>query len=102
MHFYVNIRSKGLSVKFIRGHLAAISFWVKGEGMPDCTSELWIRKMPEGWNRESRRTSDDWHPISTQVLGWLLKVFNSICKSSYGASLFYAAALLAFFFHISY
>lgn len=41
--------------------------------------------------------TDDRQPISPQVLSGLLSELDSICKSSYEASLFYAAALVAFF-----
>lgn len=83
MHFYITLEAKGLSVKSTRGHLAAISFWAKSEGFSDCPSKFRIRKMLEGWNRETSVTEDNRQPISPQVLSGHLHELDGICKSKY-------------------
>lgn len=67
MLYCVTIKAKGLSVKTIRGHLAAIFFWAKPCRLTDCTSEFRIWKMLEVWKRESGQLCDNSQPISPDI-----------------------------------
>lgn len=53
MHFCVSLRGKGMSVGSIQGKLAALAFASKAMGFSDRMDNFCLRKMLEGWSRES-------------------------------------------------
>ncbi|XP_054852797.1 uncharacterized protein LOC129341561 isoform X1 [Eublepharis macularius] len=97
MQFCVARRAGGLSVKSIRGLLAALAFISKARGVPEMTGDFRIRKMLEGWSREAGARQDARQPISPAILKGLVGAWQSVCLSGYEAALFHAAALTAFF-----
>ncbi|XP_054832646.1 vomeronasal type-2 receptor 26-like [Eublepharis macularius] len=93
----VHVRGRGLSVKSIRGQLSALAFICKARGLPEVTGDFRIRKMLEGWSRETSGPRDLRQPISPSVLKGLGAAWETVCSSDYERLLFHAAALVAFF-----
>ncbi|XP_054850615.1 uncharacterized protein LOC129340074 [Eublepharis macularius] len=97
LQFCVAQRARGLAVKTIRGQLAALAFASKARGLPDSTGDFRIRKMLEGWSRESGVVRDLRQPISPAILRGLGSRWGEICSSGYECQLFHATSLTAFF-----
>ena len=89
---------KGLRPGTIKGKLAALSFYVKANGIKDFSGDFRIKKMLEGWSQESGMSQDDRIPISPALLQHLGELWGSLCRDRYEeAGMFHAAALMAFF-----
>lgn len=77
-------------------HISAIAFIHKLNFWLDPTDCFVIRKLREGLRRQGRGT-DTRHPITYRLLGRLIDILPSVCRSAYEVSLFRAAFLLSFF-----
>lgn len=97
LHFCVHLHRRGLAPQSIRGHLSALAFWSKAQGVQDNTGDFRIKKVLEGWSRERGRLKDSRAPLSPNILKGLRAKWVDICISPYEALLFHAAALIAFF-----
>lgn len=68
MQFCVYLKDKGLSVGSIWGKLAVLAFASKAAGVPKATDDFQLRKMLEGWSRETGVHQDFRAPLSPAIL----------------------------------
>jgi Phage integrase family/Phage integrase, N-terminal SAM-like domain len=83
------------SYSTVSGHIAALSYVNKINGLPDNTKHFMIRAMLEGL-RKKRKNWDCRQPITGAILGKLICVLKNVCRSKYEVMLFAACFSLAF------
>lgn len=94
MKFCVFLKGKGLSVRSIRSKLAALAFASKAS---DFTDNIHFWNMLEGWSRESGLRKNTREPLSPSLLKGLSAQWAVLGTNAFEATLFHAAALVAFF-----
>ncbi|XP_078509688.1 integrase/recombinase xerD homolog [Lissotriton helveticus] len=95
--FVVWARKQGRSHSWVTGHLAAVSHDSKLTGAQDPAKSFVIRAALKGWARDEPRAPDDRSPIDFPTLQDMLDALGPVTHSSFEASLFAAAFVLAFF-----
>ncbi|XP_053114245.1 uncharacterized protein LOC128328362 isoform X1 [Hemicordylus capensis] len=97
MQYLVHLHAQGLAVSTMAGHLAALAFFGKARGLPDHSGDFRVRRMLEGWARETPVQPDRRRPVTPEALQLALRQLAGVCASPYEEVLFRAAALVAFF-----
>ena len=87
---------KGYAYNTASTYISAIRFHHKILGLPDCSSEITISKILEGYRR-SRSSVDSRFPITLDILIIICGQLEMICYSEHEILLFRAAYTLAFF-----
>lgn len=88
---------KGLAPWSVTIYMAALSFWSKAQGWLDLGAEFRLKKIVEGFKRESPTVPDKRRPITLAMLQGLRRQFWLICASLFEATLFWAACITMFF-----
>lgn len=97
LRFAVHLKDTGLSVRTIRGRLAALAFYSRAGGFIDHTSDFRVRRVLEGWAREAPPLPDSRLPVSDVVLQRMLPTLSAICTTPFETVLFQTAFTVAFF-----
>lgn len=82
------------SYSTVSGHVAAISYKCKVNGLNDNTKQFLIKSLLEGLRR-TRKTHDIRSPITYEILEKLIQSLSHVCRSQYETFLFAAAFSLA-------
>lgn len=86
----------GKAAATISLYVAGISFWQKLQFGEDPAASPNIRQLMKGVRRD-KHSVDDRQPITSQILGVMIRSLPAITSSTYEAALFEAAFSLAFF-----
>ena len=94
--FGVHLHYKDLAPHTIQGRISALAFHVKAHGCLDLASDFRIRKIIEGWSRESSRHEVTHTSMSPRILVQLGQVWDVVCVDQYEIKLFRSATLCTF------
>lgn len=87
---------KEVSYSHIVKTLAGVSFFLKMQGLPSCTSFFSVQQAVKGY-RKSHYTMDNRRPISIEFLKKICMITSEVCFSDLESKLFKVAFVLAFF-----
>nr|XP_028586321.1 uncharacterized protein LOC114597557 [Podarcis muralis]XP_028605271.1 uncharacterized protein LOC114606843 [Podarcis muralis] len=97
LKYLVHLKRRGMALKTISLHKAAISYFSNCFWFPDPCNTFHVRKLIAGWRRSHPPIPDKRRPVTIEILQTIWDALPSICWSNYEVRLFRAAFSLAFF-----
>jgi site-specific recombinase XerD len=94
--FIAYMYTSGLAHSTVNCYIAGLSFCSKLNNFEDNTGAFVVRKIVDGVKRASLGKPDSRLPITRELLGRILLVLPSVCKSRYESHLFRAAFPLCY------
>ena len=94
--FIAYMYTSGLTHSTVNCYIAGLSFYSKLNNFEDNTGVFVVGKMVDGVKRASLGKPDSRLAITRELLGRILLVLSSVCKSRYESHLFRAAFSLCY------